>query len=874
MFIKLSSKNASNPARFKNSFLDQLKIAPNSKVRFIGGSISRISDGLSLVFTSNIPFIVKADAYNYHEKTIPAGNYTLVSLAAFLNNEFNDEWSAYISMVFEVEPNTPTKISTGVQMALDNLVGIGTVDEFLHGDKYWKETGSISTIPNWSNPTLTFRGNQITGLNMENNQKNCWSPWWRTTYPSVLTNKAFCSMVVPMVDNEMSSDEWSMTGKITTGTETNVVKVCVNYGHATANDIEMLTAPVSDGDPNGEDIYYQLQMSNNGYLKYSSRDKTTGELVSMGNSYWNPGARFTSHALLSSTVNPPEGSLYSRNVYHQDVDGLVGWYDCKIISPVLSYPYFPPADAPDKFLYNQDTLNDRISLWEGGNWYNSHGNRFSLGWENLSKQLSYSSSIVGSTIDRQTSANKEINERVLLRRFSAAAAPSANSDANNTIEIDNPINLNADTLLSLRFNLLDDSAQNAGLIRTLMGGSDNTSIILINLNAAGGTADFVLTRNDGINEGVTLRNPGDNSRPNINFNTEYLFFYVNYSFVNQYEVKLWDLDANGGTGKLFTSGLLTYTVAGTDKYLTPLKRIGGANIGPSGAVDSCDNYLGAYVNDFRVYQKNTGNSAGGGYVAMFNDIMSAIETYWVSGTAGNRVYTDAYLNIPTRTAVGNETTLKTPEYSHFGSINPSVKVCSPTIVQDRQISQWETTFPLIKNIYFQSHQSVKDVEKYNGTIITEPMTSNIGSGLVGLNASGFLNFVGVDDYNTTNDFELGPKKTNAVEESLVLTHMNNEHATLEDKVYNVEIKNLPHLSYNGVNGNIDKTIYQIHSNPSGDKISNNDLISNVLAPTPLLIDLNNAGEICLNELEVHITDEEGKVETDLRQETVVNIEIL
>ena len=93
----------------------------------------------------------------------------------------------------------------------------------------------------------------------------------------------------------------------------------------------------------------------------------------------------------------------------------------------------------------------------------------------------------------------------------------------------------------------------------------------------------------------------------------------------------------------------------------------------------------------------------------------------------------------------------------------------------------------------------------------------------------------------------------------------------------MEIPNLPHRSYNGVAKTQDKTIGQIPLTGinSGKETRDNLDIVTAYPPTKTWIALNNPGEIPLNQLQVKLSDVEGKQLTSLEisQETNVQIEI-
>jgi len=94
-----------------------------------------------------------------------------------------------------------------------------------------------------------------------------------------------------------------------------------------------------------------------------------------------------------------------------------------------------------------------------------------------------------------------------------------------------------------------------------------------------------------------------------------------------------------------------------------------------------------------------------------------------------------------------------------------------------------------------------------------------------------------------------------------------------NRVYNVEIENLPHRTLQGATHNISKSIYEI---PRHDtiplKIGQNEII-NFSPPNKIWHPLNNGGDLIVNSLDVQISDEKSKECQDLRGTTHIAIEI-
>ena len=128
--------------------------------------------------------------------------------------------------------------------------------------------------------------------------------------------------------------------------------------------------------------------------------------------------------------------------------------------------------------------------------------------------------------------------------------------------------------------------------------------------------------------------------------------------------------------------------------------------------------------------------------------------------------------------------------------------------------------------------------------------------------------VTVLNFNTGNPKLVG--ENNATSRILFTT----DYIRNQDKVMDIQITNLPHRSYNGYNHMNDKTIYRVLMR--GDEnveVLNDVRILEIDVPERTYIPLNNPTEMTINQLEVLITDVEGKEENDLTEDTYVTVDI-
>ena len=145
-----------------------------------------------------------------------------------------------------------------------------------------------------------------------------------------------------------------------------------------------------------------------------------------------------------------------------------------------------------------------------------------------------------------------------------------------------------------------------------------------------------------------------------------------------------------------------------------------------------------------------------------------------------------------------------------------------------------------------------------------------------VSSNGLNSILDIKDYDETTEkilqSQTSPSGQNTFNNPIFSTTSEAEQVDIDDKIFNVEIKNLPHRTYNGVTGNLDKTIYQMGSLLEGKTIGGDRIIEHY-PREKIRVPLHNGGEMILNQLEVQISDEFGKQETDLRQTTNLTLEI-
>ena len=108
-------------------------------------------------------------------------------------------------------------------------------------------------------------------------------------------------------------------------------------------------------------------------------------------------------------------------------------------------------------------------------------------------------------------------------------------------------------MVTCHFHMVDDSAQDATAIRTLLGGvnvlgNPQSALQIHLLSGAGATPDLVLTRHNGTTESVYLSDGGGN-RINFDFGINYYLYLKNYDVPTKFEIDVLNIDTGVNISK-------------------------------------------------------------------------------------------------------------------------------------------------------------------------------------------------------------------------------------------------------------------------------------------------------------------------------------
>jgi len=198
---------------------------------------------------------------------------------------------------------------------------------------------------------------------------------------------------------------------------------------------------------------------------------------------------------------------------------------------------------------------------------------------------------------------------------------------------------------------------------------------------------------------------------------------------------------------------------------------------------------------------------------------------------------------------------------------------TPAVMRVGGDTIYDTAGYNFSDIFFFPMQTMPDANR--DTSLSVDAYNYAGVGIVSSNE--LNNILDIKDYDETTQTVLqvqtSPSGQDTIDNPIFSTVSGVEQVDIDDKIFNVQIKNLPHRNYNGAISNFDKTIYQIGSLINAKTVEDKRVIE-IYPPQKVFTELENAGDIVLNQLEVMITDELNIVETDLKANTNLTIEIV
>ncbi|GAF83286.1 unnamed protein product, partial [marine sediment metagenome] len=357
--------------------------------------------------------------------------------------------------------------------------------------------------------------------------------------------------------------------------------------------------------------------------------------------------------------------------------------------------------------------------------------------------------------------------------------------------------------------------------------------------------DVIVWDADGTNRQLTLLQGGVGTRINIQYGQWYMCAYNDDGAGN------FRFEMNELFGALPSTYYADNTHQGPNlKLAQPLSLGGMSNFG---LFNTADYYFNGHISQFKFYQKCRGETRANLWDI---DINLAKFGYQESAGAiapGPAERLNFCYGIPTEYQLFNPVNYA-GQYFNITDFN-SNESTTPAFCYERADVSYVPGQGFVTDPFFIPAINIPHAQRQR--TILESEVSDYGNGLTRLaTLHAELDF---DDYDAVNDRVINeyfvPPGVGIVNGTFNQIIADIDTLDLDDEIYNVEIQNLPHRSYNGKTKSIDKTIYQLPIESTND--SHGNKITELTVPQKVWIPMNNPGIIPINRLDVQISNEDG-----------------
>lgn len=869
MLINLSSSTETSPSKFKNYFLDNITIPPNSKVCLIRGSMCRSGSHLSFTLPAGITISFRTSPYDVITKVIcaTATRYTAETLTDRLNEILNGdiaygyEIEAYFEEVgehdFEINIVSFLNSTKWNNINLNEHI-FGNITDFFMSNKQCKMLGGADlTLPSID------QGNELRGVRFNAVLRQGFGGGWG-------------SNITPIA-NQVNKNSYNMTTE--TGGMGSSFFTYVNppvndnffvvIEHATFSDADDryttggAAGMIGWGNPHPVKFTYNAiggGSAISGRLSLDMKDHTNNAMDAIAVTTINPGDVIQYKVEGGQTVGAYDTNhLFAPLIQKRGHYGLIVWMPNRILAGGNVYYYNNHFARYESYNAYWNAYNTNALLEQHLNYYNIYGSRAGRGQKGTEERQIAAS--FRSVINPVTTKGIEIFSApgALWDRCPFYRAYSNVAGVTNTADLGQYHLLDTNgipsgvmpTFYSCVFGLQNKAGHTAQTKRGFLGGVTVKETLVFN-TAGGGTPDVTIIEKDGVTTHNLNLQDGGAVRIPWAFSRMYLFQMKMFGGAStQFSVFVTDLI----TGEVYT-GTGNFTAGGIDE----LKQLAACDE----TLTDNQQYLHGYFYDWRIYQHNFNSDTN---LSSWDALVLDQRQYYTGvgawsdatgGPFGKAIFEPLY-------------NMGEFKYCNFGADNNQLTQ-TPFISSEGTPTVYDNAWYNFTDVFFYPclrmplSDRVINLNPYH-------IYDEAGQGVVASNdLDSFLNF---DDYNRTTEIHIEAQQdhdqtlsTNPISDTL----SEQAEVDIDDKIFNIEILNLPHRTYNGTINTFDKTIYQVGSLINGKTIENVRVIE-TYPPQKTWINLDNAAPIILNQLEVQISDEFGKQETDLLQETHLTIEV-
>jgi hypothetical protein len=867
MIINLSSNGQTSHSNFINQFTDNIVIKPNSKICLTRVSLVRDGKQTKITIPAGTTMSFRYTPYDVITQIINATDttYTADTLTDRLNALFGGLKS--FNYTFEARAtDTGENIEIEFTSYLDNATWQNTtLQDFIFTDGDKERQMNIASAKLISGGTIPT-GNINSDLELRSvlwstsNATAGFGAKWGNNY-TVITNQGNKNAfnMYNSGGNQFGSSFITIVNP--TFTSSQEIRIGPGVYDDVADDYSLIPIPGNLGNNNWYlQVFFGASNNNdiqNGllYMAMYNNETETHEIVDNGQP-WYCGDTIEIYVDgVTGDGTEPIGELFTFNAKCHSRNGLIGWIPSGLSGTkfwnVETPSYMSPADYWMKYRDDLDSLED---FWDGNKMYGARLGRGIDETQIVKETVEYRTTVgiasVPITYSSVPVGLRGVGNFPFYRAYTSLSGISNNVDigCHTTIGATGLPIENVPTLFTCVFQLVSKAFFTTNTIRTLFAGPTQN---IIKIDTAGTTFDLEITEKDGTN---TLINLVDGAGVRIVFNntSNYFLSVKSYGFsINpQVDIIITDL-----TNNVDYTGTATLMGSGMDNIL----HIGGN----PGSLNNTY-YLHGYLGDFRFYQKPVDIT---GDITYWNNTVTYLKTY----------YDDTGLDESEKAYFGANRTFdiytdSEKKYGNYGSADHT-NTMTPAVMRIGGDTIYDPAGYNFSDIFFFPMQTMPDANR--DTSLSVDAYNYAGVGIVSSNE--LNDILDIKDYDETTQTALqvqtSPSGQDTIDNPIFSTKTEVEQIDIEDKIFNIQIKNLPHRNYNGAISNFDKTIYQIGSLINAKTIENQRIIE-IYPPQKVFTNLDNAGDLVLNQLEVAITDELNITETDLKANTNLTVEIL
>tara|TARA_R110000803_G_scaffold4137_4_gene14175 strand:- start:3228 stop:5984 length:2757 start_codon:yes stop_codon:yes gene_type:complete len=893
MLIKLSSDNQPDPTKFANNFSEGMMIKPFSKVALIKAQIIRLYTGKKVLINAGTLLNVRFSPYDVIQVVLNPGvdtTYTLKEFSQYVLTLIPDN-TAYNRGGQFIDITKDTTTDADLEWRFYFTGDLPNYETFMFGNpeyrRFYIDEVNGKTLPK-TGPNDLGVGNNQTQIGGSAAAYACGVAWNTNKYtpPPNQVNKDAHQMLIAGQGETRTS--WIIG-------QPDLKGVRVTFGNATHDGTNYTVGPIVGSDPYTNpglrfgNMILNIFYSADGFYDINYFNATTNAMEKVVTAArYNPGDIWETHGIGSGQLQDPSRYFYLDG-YVKSGNGLAYWIPGKttvvagntamVLNTIDGQPYNLSLEQfytthLTKPLFDCEVRFGELAM---GSTYLATGFRFTAGIEtdnsgefeaNSSEMAEGGAELISNGIDDIVEGltgeiKTWVNNAFFLERWTIGAVAGAISDKNAVCRIaTNGIPLTTPFYIGFFIRPGDDIGKLAGGINrmTVLGAVNsavNPTLAQISIGNAD-VWDLQFWETDGTARDMELKDGGDiGNRINISLNTNYHFSmcYMGTGVgtgQGQLIFRMYDIDND----VLYYKDSLMLGATG----LAPIAYLGGIKPEENAgfAKWSC-----AYYSDFRLYQKCS--NVAGHTVSLWDNIQTELQTYWGTG-----VKTTADWFFGVKGASSNDTTvLPTAAMADAGGVIETQYLVAGLPRPETTITQ-----------FFQKSilQAATDPDWYDFLNCYSPSATYLPNAnrITTLGATSYAGdecgFVATTEIADELDFvdptpdlndNVLQTRTNIVlgngkDNPFAQLKMDLEDRVLDKTTINIELTNLPHRSYNGTNGSIDKTIYQMPLLGTGFNQLDNLEVLEMIPSTKVWCELNNPGEIPLNRLEIQLSDSSGK----------------